>query len=322
MLSEYRRLFARTGHGRHFLLLLALRAPFDALSTFAHAQFLQNALNAILSADSLRLVSVCLRFGVVTFCLFLYNGTVWSFYAPFTIRLEGRLRTKLFEKITTFSCRRVEASPMGDWLTRLNADVQMPFNQPLHLPHAACAIVNICVSSGLLLGCNPWWLCLTLLFVVPHILAVQLLVARAMPGLRQQALAATARCTGALAALVTCADTALLYDAHSYLMQRFAESSLDLLHANMHIHRRNALRAVLLPLFGLGGYLALLVAGSGQIAAGHLLFGSLTAILQYRGGVLRGTMMLLDSIVSIQASRASIHRVNEILYEKAGVASG
>jgi ABC-type multidrug transport system fused ATPase/permease subunit len=99
-------------------------------------------------------------------------------------------------------------------------------------------------------------------------------------------------------------------------MRRFEKSSRDLFRANMKIHIRNALGAGILPLFGLSGYLTLLVVSSGWIAAGQLTFGDLTAAFQYRGGVLLGSLMLMNSIVSLNANLAGIRRLNETMAEK------
>ncbi len=146
--------------------------------------------------------------------------------------------------------------------------------------------------------------------------AQRIAIARAMPRLNKKSLEATAKNTGELTALITCADVALLYGGQDYLIKRFEQRSLELLRARMEIHKRNALGAAILPLFGLGGYLVLLMANSTWISNRLLTFGDLTAAFQYRNGVLIGSMMLINCIVSIQASMAGLHRINEIMAEK------
>jgi uncharacterized membrane protein len=56
---------------------------------------------------------------------------------------------------------------------------------------------------------NPIVFGWVLLFVVPHIAASQLLVARVMPKLNTKSLEAAAKNTGELTALITCADVTL-----------------------------------------------------------------------------------------------------------------
>ena len=318
MLGEFRKVLKITGSGGRFAFLLLLRSPFDIASTSIQATFLQHAFHMIGQNDGAGLTSVCLTFGVASLCLFLYNGTVWSIYAPFCARLEGRLRTKLYSKISSLSYERIETASYGEWLTRLNADVEAPFSRVFHFPHAACAIVNISVSAIILWRMNPVVFGWVLSFIVPHIIISQVLFARPMPRLNKRSLEATAKNTGDMTALITCADVAALYDAQNYLMSRFEQSSLALWRANMKIRVRNALSAGILPLFGLGGYLTLLVVGSGWIADGHFTFGDLTAVFQYRGGVLTGSMILISCLITIQASVAGIKRLNETMDETTG----
>ena len=323
MLSEMKRLLKITGKGLRFIILLIFRSPVDLCMTVINAVFLQNAFNAVEQNDAGRLTAVCAGFAVANLGIFLYNGTVWSIYAPFVVRMEGRLRIGLFKKISAFSYERVEASPQGDWLTRLNTDVQMPFSQPIHLPHAVNAILRLCVSAVFLWRVNPPAFGWVMLFAVPHFITSQFFVARHMRGLNTKSLEATAANTGDMTALITCADVALLYDAQDYLMNKFEKSSLELLRAKMKICAKNALNAAITVLpFGVSGYLVLLVLSGNWIARGLLTFGDLTAAFQYRLGVLIGANMLINCVIAINASMAGIRRVNEIMYERTEGADG
>ncbi|MCL2058587.1 MAG: ABC transporter transmembrane domain-containing protein [Oscillospiraceae bacterium] len=297
------------------MALLALRCPFDAALTVSQAVFLRYAFDALSPGGNHTLAQVCAAFGIATLCLFVYNGTIWSIYAPFVVRIEGRLRVMLAEKIASFPFERVDSSPHGEWMTLFNTDVQMPFSQPLHLPHAVNAILRIFISGLALWLVAPAVFGWVMLFVVPHIAFSHFAVARAMPGLNRSVLGATAANTGDLDALVTCAAAAALYDATGFLMDRFERSSMELMKSKMRMRARAAVNEAVLPLFGMGGYLVLLLAGAGWIAGGRITFGDLTAAFQYRGGVLIGAMMLINSLASIGASVAPIKRLNNILGE-------
>jgi len=155
MFREMKKLVKITGSGLRFTVLLILRSPVSFCMTAINAIFLQQAFNAVEQADTSRLVFVCIIFIVANTSIFLYNGTIWSIYAPFVVRMESKLRLNLFGKILGFSHERVEATPHGEWLTRLNTDVQMPFSQPLHLPHAVNAILQLILSSIFLCIINP-----------------------------------------------------------------------------------------------------------------------------------------------------------------------
>jgi len=315
MLREMSKILKTINSSWRFVFLILLRSPVNIAMTFVNAFFLQQAFNSIMQNNSRQLINTCVIFGIASLCIFLYNGSVWSVYAaPLVTKMEGTLRIKLFRKISSLSYEKIEALPQGEWLTRLNTDVQMPFSESW--PHTAVAVVNICVSSYLLWRLDTAVFGWILLFVIPHIAFSQLLIARAMPGFNKKSLAAMAQNTDELTTLVTCADIAALYDGQEYFMKRFEKSSRDLLQANMKMHARNALGAGVLPLFGLGGYLTLLIVSSRWIAEGRLTFGDLTAAFSYRGGVLLGALMLINSLISIQAGMAGIRRLNVTLAEE------
>ena len=88
----------------------------------------------------------------------------------------------------------------------------------------------------------------------------------------------------------------------------------------MKIRFRNALDAGILPFFGMGGYLTLLIVCGGWIAEGRFAFGDLTAAFQYRDGVLLGSLELINCLISVHASMAGVRRLNETMSEEAAVA--
>lgn len=313
MYGEMKKLLKITGGGLKFIILLIMRSPVNIYMTVMQALFLQYAFHSVEQNNSEQLRVVCIFFGVASFGIFLYNGTIWSIYSPFVVRMESRLRVKLFEKISKFSFQQIESASHGDWLTRMNSDVQMPFSQPIHLPHAVNAILQICVSSIILWCMNSKIFLLVMLFVIPHILINQFLIARVMPKLNKQSLEAAAKNTDELNALITCADIAMLYDGHDYLIKRFEKSSLNLLQVKMKIRKRNALSDAILPMFRISSYLILIIVSSMWIIEGEFTFGDFTAASQYSLGVSLGAMMLINCLISIQASMAGILRINETM---------
>mgnify|MGYP001481296181 CR=1 FL=1 len=315
-MRDLQALLRATGGWRRFALLILLRSPFDALHTLVRAVYLQAAFNAIQRGDARGLGISCAVFGIGSLLLFLYNGTVWTLYATHTVRWIGTVRRKLFAHIASLPLAQIEAQPSGSWITRLNADVQAAaalLSQPLHLPHAVCGMVNLAVSSLVLVCIRPAIWGLVALFVVPHLLISRFVIARPMTALAESAQQITAQNTADLDALITCADTAILYDAQDYLLERFRRSSLALRRANMRMRRRSACGAGLYTLLGLSGYLLVLLLGGAWIAAGALTFGDLTAAFQYRGGMIMGAVMLTNSLINCRAALAGVRRVNETM---------
>ena len=315
MLAEYKKIFLKTGGGWRYILLIALRSPVGAAMTLMNALFLQRAFDAVDLNDGGRLNVACIVFAALNLVVFLYNGAVWAVYAaPYMVRAEGNMRLKLFGHISSLPYERVETVPEGEWLTRLNSDVRTPFSE--HWPHTAGAAVNILISASFLFYVNPFVLGLVLSFVIPHIIFARFAVARPMQTLNKKALEATGRNTDDLNTLIYRADVAALYDCGAYFMERFENSSKRLFDANMKMRLKNAVSAGILPLFGIGGYLALLVVCAGRIAEGSLSFGDLTAAFQYRGGVLLGSLTLINCLVGLKSDLAGVKRLNETMAEK------
>ena len=310
------KLFKTAGGVGRFIFLTLLRCPFDALHTVIQASFLQFAFNSINSGSRTGLFYACVWFGIGSLLLFLYNGIVWTLYATYVVKWVSTIRRKLFKHISTLSLEQIEARPSGEWITRLNADVQAAtalLNQSIHLPHAIVATINICASSVILLLMDPELFGWIVAFVIPHVWIHQLFIAKPVDRYAMEVQEATAKNTTDMNALVTCFDAAVLYDAQGFLLKRFEESSIEVRKANMKIQHRRALGSGLLPLLGMGGYLVLLLIGGSWIADGTMTFGKLTAAFQYRGGLLKGSMMLLNSLINIKAALAGIRRVNETM---------
>lgn len=312
MMRTFRRLFKFTGGFPRFVMLLLLRCPFDAALNLARAIYLKHAFDAIQTGNHRGLSVACLLFGIGSLLLFLYNGTIWRRYATYAIRWTGRLRQRLFEHIAGLPLAAIEARSGGEWITRLNADVQSAaamLASPLHLPHAAVAIVSICVSAALLIAADPVLFGLILAFVLPHALISQVFLARPMTAYAAGVQEAKAENTTDLGTFIACADISILYGAQEFLLTKFRQSSLNIRSTRMKMQRRNAVSALLLPLMGMGGYLAVLLIGGARIGGGEMTFGTLTAVFQYRGGLMMGLMMIFTCMMNLRASLAGVNRV-------------
>lgn len=314
MLNELRHLLKATKKRGHLILLLILRSPFEAMRTALHAWFLSSCISAISQKDIHNLYKTYTIFLLISLFLFLYNGTIWVAYSGCVTKIESMIRKKMFYHVSGLSLEEIETKSQGEWFTRLNSDVKMDIiNKPLHLPHALIAIVNIMLSAILLYIISPNILTLVILFLIPHLVISQLFISKPMTTLTTKVKEATDRNTTYMNALITCADTATLYDGWDFLLHQFEESSRNIKKANMKKIFRNAFSDSLLPMLGMSGYLIILLIASRLIWSGKLTFASLLAAFQYRGGVLVGALMLTNSIVSMKSSLASIKRLNETM---------
>lgn len=314
MWKELRALFRKAGRGGQFLALVLLRSLFDALYTMVQAWFLRGAFLAIGNGDKAALGLACAGFGVLSAFLFLYNGTIWARFAVFTARTCASVRRLLFGAMTGASPERIEKTPRADWMTRLNVDAQLDFlTKPNQIAQAALAAVGIGIGTLALLLSRPAAFLWTLLFAVPHLLFSRFFVARPMTAYTRAILSDTAKNAADFDAILACKQTAALYDAEGFLLERFRHSSLATRRSRMRVCFRSAIGDGILPLLGWGGYLALIVAGGVWISQGTYTFGELTAALQYRGRVLAGLLLMGNCLVGMRSSLAGLKRVNETL---------
>ena len=319
MREELRKYFRFAEVGKNLLVLLILRSPFDYLMTAYSANLMEQAFQAMEELNERRLLQVFIMFLIASCFLFSYNGIIWSLYAPFTVRMQGKVKKKLFSHISNMSYQSVSEVPCGEWVTRMNSDTQIASDLVggyLTLPHAAIACFNVLVSSLVLVHLNLELFLSAVCFIVPHVILSQYLLARPMSALREKSQEKYSQLTCWLEPVITASEVVQIYDAKDYLHKKMEESSIELRTANMKIHRKNAIGNGLTPIFGMIGYLAMLVLGSIQINSSNSNFGELTKVIQYRGGLLLGIMMLLNSIINIRGNFAGVKRINEIIENK------
>lgn len=71
-----------------------------------------------------------------------------------------------------------------------------------------------------------------------------------------------------------------------------------------------------------GTTIALLFVGGGEIIDGHMKAGDLTALMTYSAQILMSVMMICFISVSLVLSRASLQRINEVLFEEPDIKDG
>jgi len=111
---------------------------------------------------------------------------------------------------------------------------------------------------------------------------------------------------------VECGDTIRLYEADDLLLARYRESSLLVVRARLRSNIRKTVGELLQMLLSRGGYLLLFCLGCEMINAGKLDFGTLIEALQYRSGVLMGSMMWLNSYAEVRKNSVGLKRMEEI----------
>lgn len=309
-------LLKKMGIRRKYLFLLLLRSPFDACRARMLAGLMKTTFLCLESGDTNRLLTQSLIYGLLCALLFLYNGTIWSIYAAFVARAEALLHKMLLQRILSLSFRQITDSSGGTWLTKLNSDIQaagMMMGGPLNVPHAAAAMINTAISSFLLIRSSLLLSIVAWGFILPYLLLHYRLVLKHMPPLKETSLNAISENTSAIKPLITEADAILLYDAGNLLLKQCEKSSLELLKTNMRMHMRSALGDAIVRLFGISGYLVLLVLGYRMIRVGTISFPDLIYCFQIRGSVLAGISMMLICFNNIKTNQVCVKRIHDTL---------
>lgn len=315
-MSDFLGLIKRMGILRKYVFLLLLRSPFDALRTWMLANLMKTTFHCLETNDADRLFTACMFYGLLCALLFFYNGTVWSIYAAFSAKLEAGLQKAMIRKMMSMPYKQVESHFSGEWITKLNSDIQeacMMMNGPLHIPHAVVAVINTILSSFLMCRSSFLLFFTTWLLMMPHLFLNDRIVLKAVPDLKEESQKAMAENTSAIKPLITEADTILLYDAGDLMMQKCENSSKKLMKVNQNMHRRKALSDAVLRLFGCGGYFVVLMTGYHFMSDGSMSFADVVYCLQVRVAVLSGMFMFINSINNIKTKSVCVRRVNSVL---------
>ncbi|MBD5488653.1 MAG: ABC transporter ATP-binding protein [Lachnospiraceae bacterium] len=317
-MSDFGKLIREMGIWRKYFFLLVLRAPFDAIRTWMLASLMRSVFRCLEAGNTGSLLEICAVYGLLCMMLFMYNGVVWSNYAAFAAKTEVRIQQKMFHKILSLPLKRVGSRFSGEWITRLNSDIQAAFtmmNGPLNIPHITVAVINTMLSSFLMLKSSLLFLTVTWAFILLQLLVNYKTVLMAVPKLKEESQNAMAENTSAIKPLITEADAILLYDAEEMMIKKCEENSRKLMKINMKIHVRSALSDVGMRLFGIGGYLVILLMGYGFISGEKMAFSDVVYCFQVRGSIMAGVFMLVTCLNNLKANSVCVKRVCDILEE-------
>ena len=317
-MSDFRKLVKRMGVWRKYIFLLLLRSPFDALMTLLSANLMKSVFRCLEMDYSCALLKLCVGYGLLCAMLFVYNGLVWSKYAAFSAKVEIWLEKKMFDKILSLPLNWIDRCFSGEWMTRLNSDIQAALtmmNGSLNIPHLVVAAINILLSCLLMRKSSLLFLGITWMFAIPQFVMNDRIVLKAIPKLKEESQNAMAENTSAIKPLLTDADTILLYDAKELMMTNCAKHSKRLMKINIKMHMRKAVSDVSMRLFGIGGYLMILFIGMRLISNEIMAFSDVVYCFQVRGSFLSSMFMLMTCFNNLKANSVCIKRVKDILEE-------
>lgn len=317
-MSDFVKLTKRMRIRRKYIFLLLLRAPFDALRTWMLANLMKSVFFCLETKNLEQLTEICMVYCLICALLFIYNGTVWSHYAAFSAKTEVRLQNEMLKKILGLPLKRIESRFSGEWVTKLNSDIQAAFtmmNGPMNIPHMIIAVINVMLSVFLMQKSSALLLGMTCVFFLPQLFMNYEIVVKFIPKLKEQSLNAMSENTSVIKPLIADADVILLYNAGSLMMKKCDETSRKLMKINMKMHVRNAISDVAMRLLGFGGYFIILLTGYRLMYEGTMYFSDMVYCFQVRGSILAGMSMLITCFNNIKTNSVCIKRINDTLEE-------
>ena len=318
-MNDFSRLITRLGIKRKYIFLLLLRSPFDAIKTWMLANLMKSVFLSLETGQSDKLFKICVAYGLMCAMLYIYNGTVWSNYAAFSAKTEVMIQKAMLGRILSMPLKQIDSYASGEWITRLNSDIQAAItmmNGPLNIPHVVVAVINTIVSSFLMFGSSFLMLGVTWLLILPHLLINDRIALSPLPKLKEKALNFLSENTAAVGPLIAEADTIVLYGAEKLMMKTCNETSRKLMKINMEMHVRSALSDVVMRLFGMGGYLVVLLMGYRLISNGIMTFSNVVYCFQVRGSILAGMLMFITCLNNLKTNSVCIKRINDTFEEK------
>jgi len=304
------------GIKKQYCVLLALRTPFETARNLINAVFLKLAFDAIGNSDKNQLLNIFLLFCAENVLLYAYNGTIWRFFATFYAKIQKKLKILIIENLLKKTMETIDKLASGDVLTRLNSDCHMAcaiYGEPWNLVFLCNGIANLLVSSILFCLLNWKLFLIVMAFVIPHVLISSYVLAPAQYGIQNKLQKLSAELVDMYESYLNLADLVFLYDCSDFLLKKMENKNTEIRNLNIRRAIINGISAAILPLFGLSGYLVLMLCGAHQITAGLITFGTLMYACQLRGGILPTSMMIINSFSNISMNKAGMKRIQELL---------
>ncbi len=311
MLKRIWLLFKMTGDIKRFICLTILRCPFDFLYTSLQAVLISSSFAFITNRDSSGLGWLCVIFVFAFLLLFLYNGTVWNKYATFTVRFTAKLRSIIFINLCKLKPEIILAKNRGEWLSKFGSDTDVAaavLNKPLHLPHFVVSAFSFTLCSVIMLFINPASLFIILILILPYILLNNIFIIPKISVLTKSCQSQMALSTEALISIISCKSIAVIYDAEELLFDKFIKASKSIKNIQVKIGLFRAINDSTAVFFGYLGYVLLII-----YTGGYAPLSEVTAILQYRQGIIQALTMLTSCIINLRSADAGLERIGILL---------
>jgi ABC-type multidrug transport system fused ATPase/permease subunit len=223
---------------------------------------------------------------------------------------------KLLESMLSRTQQEMEEYSEGDWITRLNSDVDKVadyLTAPINFMHSMIAVVNFVLSSVILIMLNPTLFGVSLFLMIPFFILSSIVIVKNIPKFRKNAQESFARYTNWMEPIIEAGDAITVFDGQDIVLDKVREESEKIMRENVKAHRRTAWSLAVSAASGMTGYLLLLLIGNSMIGTMIKDFAALIKITQYRGRMMMGVMCVNSGINNMKSNLTGVVRVDEIL---------
>ena len=232
------------------------------------------------------------------------------------------LRAELFEKIQQFSFANVDKFSTASLVTRCTTDVnnaQTAFMQLTRVVFRAPTMLIMATIMAFRL--NPD-LSVIFFVAIPLLgIAMAVLVVKVHPMFRKML-----KCYDHMNATVQEDLVAIrvvkAFVREEHEIEKYRDATEGVRVSQLAAEKTMVLINPIANIVMYGTTIALLFVGGGEIIDGHMKAGDLTALMTYSAQILMSVMMICFISVSLVLSRASLQRINEVLFEEPDIKDG
>ena len=232
------------------------------------------------------------------------------------------LRAELFEKIQQFSFANVDKFSTASLVTRCTTDVnnaQTAFMQLTRVVFRAPTMLIMATIMAFRL--NPD-LSVIFFVAIPLLgIAMAVLVVKVHPMFRKML-----KCYDHMNATVQEDLVAIrvvkAFVREEHEIEKYRDATEGVRASQLAAEKTMVLINPIANIVMYGTTIALLFVGGGEIIDGHMKAGDLTALMTYSAQILMSVMMICFISVSLVLSRASLQRINEVLFEEPDIKDG
>lgn len=317
MNKDVYRMLKEAGVAKLYMIMLILRSPFDIINSVITANMIQSFIRIAERGTEEILWKNVLIYLVLTVLLFGYNMTVWSTIAVKSgVLLQKNLRRMVFSRIMALKPEELEGAFGADWITRLNNDIDKAcgyLNSPINYMHMMIALVNLCISSVIMLFLNMELYVIGIVWVAAAFLLNVLLVSRKISEYKAKSQKGLVEYTELIDTAVKNGEVLSVFDGGAFMREKISGASMNILKENMRAHNRISLCNMNYAFSGMLGYLAMLVRGNDFSGAAMEDFAALCKMTQYRANAVMSVNMIYNSINNMKGSMVGVQRVNEVI---------